>query len=33
MYVALAEALGATLPTFDARLARVSGLDCVIEVA
>jgi predicted nucleic acid-binding protein len=33
MYVALAEALGATLLTLDARLARVSGVDCVIEVA
>jgi predicted nucleic acid-binding protein len=33
MYVALAEALGATLLTLDERLARVSGLDCGIEVA
>ncbi|MEZ4598081.1 MAG: type II toxin-antitoxin system VapC family toxin [Chloroflexota bacterium] len=32
MYVALAEALGATLVTLDERLARVSGLDCVIAV-
>lgn len=32
MYVALAEAMGATLLTLDERLARVSGLDCAIEV-
>ena len=33
MYVALAEALQATLLTTDARLARVSGLYCDVEVA
>ena len=33
MYVALAEALKATLLTTDQRLARVSGLYCKIEVA
>lgn len=33
MYVALAEALRATLITTDARLARVSGLWCSVEVA
>lgn len=33
MYVALAEALEATLLTTDARLARVTGLHCQIEVA
>ncbi|HET8743944.1 MAG TPA: type II toxin-antitoxin system VapC family toxin [Gaiella sp.] len=32
VYVALAEALGATLVTLDARLARASGLGCPIEV-
>jgi predicted nucleic acid-binding protein len=32
MSVALAEALGAALLTFDGRLARVSGSDCAIEV-
>ncbi|MBX3029210.1 MAG: type II toxin-antitoxin system VapC family toxin [Chloroflexi bacterium] len=32
MYVALAEALGATLVTLDERLARVAGLDCTVEV-
>lgn len=32
MYVALAEALGATLLTLDERLARVSGLECAIEL-
>ena len=32
LYVALAEALGATLLTLDARLARVGGLSCAIEV-
>lgn len=32
LYVALAEALGATLVTLDARLARVTGLDCQIDV-
>jgi predicted nucleic acid-binding protein len=31
-YVALAEALGATLLTLDERLARAHGLDCAIEV-
>ena len=33
MYVALAEALEATLLTTDGRLARVPGLHCAIEVA
>ena len=33
MYVALAEALRATLITTDERLARVPGLDCVVEIA
>jgi predicted nucleic acid-binding protein len=33
MYVALAEALQATLLTTDARLARVSGVYCTIEIA
>ncbi|MBI3257855.1 MAG: type II toxin-antitoxin system VapC family toxin, partial [Actinobacteria bacterium] len=32
MYVALAEALGATLMTLDQRLARVRSLRCDIEV-
>ncbi len=32
MYVALAEAMGATLVTLDGRLGRVAGLDCEIEV-
>jgi predicted nucleic acid-binding protein len=32
MYVALAEALEATLLTLDERLARVRGLECVVEV-
>jgi len=32
MYVGLAEALGATLITTDARLGRVGGLQCPIEV-
>ena len=32
VYVALAEALGATLVTLDARLARVPGLRCPVEV-
>lgn len=32
MYVALAEALGATLLTLDERLARVKGLHCTVEV-
>lgn len=32
MYVALAEALGATLLTTDARLARAAGPRCAIEV-
>jgi predicted nucleic acid-binding protein len=32
MYVALAEALGATLLTTDARLARAPGLRCPIDV-
>ena len=32
MYVVLAEALGATLITTDARLGRVRGLNCRIEV-
>jgi len=33
VYVALAEALGATLLTLDERLARVQGLDCAVEMA
>ena len=33
MYVALAEALQATLITTDERLAHVTGLNCVVEVA
>ena len=33
MYVALAEALQATLITVDERLARVHGLECSVEVA
>lgn len=33
MYVALAEALGATVLTLDERLTRVSGLTCAVEVA
>ncbi len=32
MYVALAEALGATLLTLDTRLASVSGLSCAMEL-
>ncbi len=32
LYVALAEALDGTLLTLDARLARVSGLECHVEV-
>jgi len=32
MYVALAEVLGGTLLTLDARLGQVRGLDCDIEV-
>lgn len=32
IYVALAEALEGTLLTLDARLGRVSGLDCEVEV-
>ncbi len=32
LYVALAEALGATLLTLDARLARARGLACPVEV-
>ena len=32
LYVALAEALGATLLTLDRRLGRVEGLACVVEV-
>jgi predicted nucleic acid-binding protein len=32
LYVALAEALGATLITLDQRLGRVAGLDCPVEV-
>jgi predicted nucleic acid-binding protein len=32
MYVALAEALGATLITVDERLARAPGLRCAVEV-
>ena len=32
LYVALAEALGATLLTLDARLARAKGLTCTIEL-
>jgi predicted nucleic acid-binding protein len=32
-YVALAEALGASLLTLDARLARARGLRCPIEIA
>ena len=32
MYVALAEALGATLLTLDGRLARSRGFDCEVEV-
>jgi predicted nucleic acid-binding protein len=32
MYVGLAEALGATLITTDARLASVRGLNCRVEV-
>jgi predicted nucleic acid-binding protein len=33
MYVALAEALQATLLTTDQRLARVAGLQCSVELA
>jgi predicted nucleic acid-binding protein len=32
LYVALAEALGATLLTLDRRLGRVEGLECAVEV-
>jgi len=32
LYVALAEALGATLLTLDARLSRAPGLSCPVEV-
>ena len=32
LYVALAESLGATLITTDARLGRVRGLECAVEV-
>jgi predicted nucleic acid-binding protein len=32
LYVALAEALDATLVTLDARLGRVEGLGCTVEV-
>lgn len=32
LYVALAEAMGATLLTLDQRLTRVRGLDCHVEV-
>ena len=32
LYVALAEALDATLLTLDARLGRIRGLDCRVEV-
>lgn len=32
LYVALAEALGATLITLDRRLGRVEGLECHVEV-
>ena len=32
VYVALAEALGGTLLTLDARLGRVAGLGCAVEV-
>ena len=32
LYVALAEALGATLVTLDQRLGRVDGLECAVEV-
>ena len=32
VYVALAEALGAVLVTTDARLGKVQGIDCVVEV-
>ena len=32
LYVALAEALDATLLTLDARLGRVRGLECLVEV-
>jgi predicted nucleic acid-binding protein len=32
LYVALAEALGGTLLTLDARLGRVTGLECRVEV-
>jgi len=32
LYVALAESMGATLLTLDARLARVPALECPIEV-
>jgi len=33
LYVALAEALEATLTTFDERLARSAGFACEVEVA
>jgi len=32
LYVALAEVMGATLLTLDMRLARVSGLECEVEI-
>jgi predicted nucleic acid-binding protein len=32
VYVALAEAFGATLITLDERLGRIEGLDCSVEV-
>ncbi len=32
IYVALAEVMGATLVTLDARLGRVAGLECAVEV-
>jgi len=32
LYVALAEALGATVLTLDQRLGRVAGLECAVEV-
>ena len=32
IYIALAEALGATLLTLDRRLGRVTGLECPVEV-
>jgi predicted nucleic acid-binding protein len=33
VYIALAEVLGGTLLTLDARLGRVAGLDCPVQVA